>query len=103
MGKLIWHDLARLVALTSATYLVWANGWGIFYRKFMLDAIGGRLGPAGIMCVRLCSVYGIWQGQRSHSPPPSSALFMAIIVKAPVVQIVNIVCRRDMIQTTACE
>jgi hypothetical protein len=49
MGKLVWHELARLVALTSATYLIWANGWGIFYRKFMLDAIGGRLGPSGIM------------------------------------------------------
>lgn len=27
MGNLIWHDLARLVALTSATYLLWASGW----------------------------------------------------------------------------
>jgi len=73
MGKLAWHDLAHLVALTSGTYLLWSSIWGIFYRKFFWDMIGGTLGPHGLI------------------PPPSSAFFIDIIVKAPVLQILNII------------
>lgn len=49
MGKPVWNDLARLVALTAATYAVWADIWAIAFPKFMFDMIGGTLGPHGIM------------------------------------------------------
>jgi len=73
MGRLVWHDLAHLVALTSGTYLVWASIWAIFFRKFFWDMIGGKLGPHGII------------------PPASDAFFIDIIVNAPILQILNIV------------
>jgi len=62
-----------LVALASGTYLIWASIWGIFFRKFFWDMIGGTLGPHGLIS------------------PPSSAFFVNIIVKAPILQILNIV------------
>ncbi|BGP26336.1 hypothetical protein JCM10295v2_005284 [Rhodotorula toruloides] len=94
MGALMWHGWARLLALTSgacpslltrpnrsnwltfptrATDVAWAALWGLFYRKFFWDFVGGRLGPHGIV------------------PPPQAALFEKLIVKFPVLQCVNIV------------
>ncbi|BGO93498.1 hypothetical protein NBRC10512_004721 [Rhodotorula toruloides] len=73
MGALIWHDWARLLALTSGAYVAWAALWGLVYRKYFWDFVGGRLGPHGIV------------------PPPQAALFEKIIVELPVLQIVNIV------------
>ncbi|PRQ71950.1 hypothetical protein AAT19DRAFT_10065 [Rhodotorula toruloides] len=73
MGALIWHDWARLLALTSGAYVAWAALWGLFYRKYFWDFVGGRLGPHGIV------------------PPPQAALFEKIIVELPILQIVNIV------------
>ncbi|RXK39704.1 hypothetical protein M231_03059 [Tremella mesenterica] len=49
MGKLIWHEWGRLLALASGSYMVWASFWAFFYRKFFWDMIGGTLGPAGII------------------------------------------------------
>ncbi|WVQ66169.1 uncharacterized protein L199_004348 [Kwoniella botswanensis] len=49
MGKLIWHQWGRLLALTSAVYMVWASFWAYLYRKFFWDMIGGTLGPAGLI------------------------------------------------------
>ncbi|BGP33945.1 hypothetical protein JCM10296v2_005754 [Rhodotorula toruloides] len=73
MGALIWHDWARLLALTSGAYVAWAAFWGLFYRKYFWDFVGGRLGPHGIV------------------PPPQAEIFEKIIVELPVLQIVNIV------------
>ncbi|OCF62099.1 hypothetical protein L486_01765 [Kwoniella mangroviensis CBS 10435] len=49
MGKLIWHQWGRLLAITSAVYMVWASFWAYLYRKFFWDMIGGTLGPAGLI------------------------------------------------------
>ncbi|GAA6033885.1 hypothetical protein JCM8097_000386 [Rhodosporidiobolus ruineniae] len=73
MGVLVWSDWARLLALTSGLYIAWAGLWGVFYRKFFWDFIGGELGPAGIV------------------PGPNVAFFEEITVAAPVLQILNIV------------
>jgi len=67
MGKLIWHDLSRYISLTASVcrwhilvchnYLhhlfkpdaVWAGLWGIFFRKFFWDFLGGILrNPGGL-------------------------------------------------------
>ncbi|KZO92602.1 hypothetical protein CALVIDRAFT_567275 [Calocera viscosa TUFC12733] len=73
MGNLIWHDWAHFLGLTSATYALWAGFWGLFFRKFFWDMIGGTLGPQGII------------------PGPNSAFFEVIIVQIPLVQILTMV------------
>jgi len=73
MGQLIWHEWARLISLTSSIYMVWSGIWALFYRKFFWDFVDGTLGPHGII------------------PGPNAAVFEAIIVQAPIVQIVAII------------
>ncbi|GAA5903327.1 hypothetical protein JCM6882_008136 [Rhodosporidiobolus microsporus] len=72
MGVLVWSDWSRLLALTSGTYVAWAALWGIFYRKFFWDFVGGKLGPEGLV------------------PSPNVAFFVKVIVDAPVLQILNL-------------
>lgn len=73
MGVLKYHDWGSLLALASATYVIWAGIFAIFYRKFFWDMIGGTLGPNGII------------------PGPNSALFISLIVKVPLIQVLNII------------
>jgi hypothetical protein len=74
MGKLVWHEYARLIALTASIYTVWAGIFGLIYRKFFWDFVGGIVRiPGGIQ------------------PSASSAIFVRIIVKTPVVQISSII------------
>jgi len=74
MGNLIWHEYSRFVAITATIYGIWAGYWGIFYRKFFWDFIGGTLrDPGGIQ------------------PAPSAAPFITIIVKIPLLQIMAMV------------
>lgn len=70
MGNLIWHEYARFVSITATIYGIWAGFWGLFYRKFFWDFIGGTLrDPGGIQ------------------PSRNAAVFISLIVKAPVIQI----------------
>jgi hypothetical protein len=72
MGKLVWHSYARLVTITASVYAVWAGFFGLFYRKFFWDFVGGTLrDPGGLQ------------------PSPSAAPFIAVIVKIPLVQIAS--------------
>jgi len=72
MGNLIWHKYSRLVSITSSVYAIWASLWGLFYRKFFWDFIGGTLqNPGGIQ------------------PSPNVAAFIAIIVDVPAIQILT--------------
>ena len=66
MGELVWHEYARFTALTASICVsssplttiaglyihldaVWAGFWGLFYRKFFWDFIGGILrNPGGL-------------------------------------------------------
>jgi len=74
MGNLIWHKYSRLVSITSSVYAIWASFWGLFYRKFFWDFIGGTLqNPGGIQ------------------PSPKVAVFIAIIVDLPSVQILTMI------------
>jgi hypothetical protein len=73
MGNLVWHEYARYVALTATTYTIWAAFWGIYYRKFFFDFVNGIVrAPGGVQ------------------PAASDSVFISIIVKAPVVQILNL-------------
>ncbi|ORY73840.1 hypothetical protein BCR35DRAFT_333553 [Leucosporidium creatinivorum] len=72
MGVFILHQWGRLLALTSGCFVVWAGLWGLFYRKFFWDMLGGTVGPAGLV------------------PPPSAKFFIMTIVDAPIFQIINI-------------
>jgi vacuolar-type H+-ATPase subunit I/STV1 len=70
MGVFIWHQWARFVTITASVYSTWAGFWAIFYRKFFWDFVGGTIrAPGGVQA------------------PPSAAPFVAVIVKAPVIQI----------------
>ncbi|KAF5322598.1 hypothetical protein D9619_001540 [Psilocybe cf. subviscida] len=74
MGNLIWHDYARLVTITASVYAVWASLFGLIYRKFFWDFIGGTLrDPGGLQA------------------PPSAAIFVALIIKAPIIPIVSMI------------
>ncbi|KDR75160.1 hypothetical protein GALMADRAFT_249098 [Galerina marginata CBS 339.88] len=70
MGNLIWHEYARFVTITASVYAVWASFWGFFYRKFFWDFVGGTLrDPGGLQA------------------SPNAAIFVTLIVKAPIIQI----------------
>lgn len=70
MGNLIWHEYARFVSITASVYAVWASFWGFFYRKFFWDFVGGTLrDPGGLQA------------------SPNAAIFVTLIVKAPIIQI----------------
>ncbi|KAM0790256.1 hypothetical protein ACM66B_005562 [Microbotryomycetes sp. NB124-2] len=73
MGKLVWHELGRYMAITCGLYVIWAGAWGIMYRKFFFDFVGGHLGPHGLV------------------PSQRLQFFVKTIVDLPVWQIVNIV------------
>jgi len=74
MGNLVWHQYSRLIALTASAYTIWAAFFGLIYRKFFWDFVGGILrNPGGLQA------------------PPSSAVFVTVIVKAPVIQSISIV------------
>jgi len=71
MGNLIWHEYARYVSITASVYAIWSSFWGFFYRKFFWDFVGGVLrDPGGLQ------------------PAPSAAIFVTLIVKAPIIQII---------------
>jgi len=73
MGNLVWLEYSRLVSLTASLYTIWASFWGIFYRKFFWDFVGGILrAPGGLQ------------------PSPKSAIFITLIVKFPIIQILTI-------------
>jgi len=80
MGKLVWHEYARYVAMTASVYTVWACFWGLFYRKFFWDFVGGILrAPGGLQ------------------PAPSAQVFIMLIVKLPVIQIMTMIMALFMI------
>jgi len=70
MGKFVWHEYARLVTLVATVYTVWASTWAFVYRKFFWDFVNGTLrNPGGIQ------------------PAKQDAIFITLIVKAPVIPI----------------
>jgi len=70
MGNLIWHEYSRLISVSASVYAVWAGFWGLFYRKFFWDFVGGTIrDPGGIQ------------------PSPNAAIFISLIVRLPIVQI----------------
>ncbi|KAJ7130854.1 ATP adenylyltransferase-domain-containing protein [Mycena crocata] len=74
MGNLVWHEYARYVSISASAYAVWCSFFALFYRKFFWDFVGGTLrDPGGLQ------------------PSPSAAIFVTLIVKAPVIPIINAV------------
>jgi len=80
MGNLIWHEWARLVAVTASIYAVWSGMFGLLYRKYFWDFMGGIMRDPG-----------------GYQSPPSAAPMVAVIIKIPfgpifamVIGIVNI-------------
>jgi len=72
MGNLIWHEYSRFVSITANVYAVWAAFFGLFYRKFFWDFVGGTLrDPGGLQ------------------PSPNAAIFITLIVKIPIIQILS--------------
>lgn len=74
MGKLIWHEYSRLVAITASVYTFWAGFWGLIWRKFFWDFVGGTMRDPGGM-----------------QAPSRDAFFIMAIIKAPVIQLISIV------------
>jgi len=70
MGNLVWHDLGRFISVTASIYAVWSGFWGLYFRKFFWDFVGGIMrDPGGIQ------------------PAPGASVFITLIVKAPIIQI----------------
>jgi len=82
MGVFIWHQWARLVSLTAGIYAIWAGFWGILFRKFFWDFIGGHL---------VAPAVGADPFSGGMITAKSAAPFIAIIVTVPVLQILTIV------------
>lgn len=70
MGNLIWHEWARLVAITASIYAVWSGMFGLLYRKYFWDFMGGIMRDPG-----------------GYQSPPSAAPMVAVIIKIPLVPI----------------
>lgn len=71
MGNLVWHEYARLISITASAYTVWCSFFALFFRKFFWDFMGGTLrDPGGLQ------------------PAPGAAIFITLIVKAPVIPII---------------
>jgi len=74
MGKLIWHEYAKLVSTTATVYAIWSGFWGLFYRKFFWDFVRGTLrDPGGLQ------------------PAREDAIFVTLIVKYPIIQIFTMI------------
>lgn len=72
---------------------MWASLFALLYRKFFWDFIGGTLrDPGGLQCVVLKQKkkYGTILNDFSRAPP-SAAIFVALIVKAPIIPIISMV------------
>ncbi|KAH0827857.1 ATP adenylyltransferase-domain-containing protein [Lanmaoa asiatica] len=74
MGNLVWHDLSRFISVIASISAVWASFWGMFFRKFFWDFMGGILRNPG-----------------GTQPSPKVHMFIAVIIKLPIVQIVAMV------------
>jgi len=70
MGNLIWHEYARYVSITASVYAVWSGFWGLFYRKFFWDFVGGVMRDPG-----------------GYQTAPGAAVFVTLIIRMPVIQI----------------
>lgn len=88
MGIFLWHQWAQYVGIFASVYTVWAGIWGIFFRKFFWDFVNGTLMPGptnvdGRPCFddNPCGIV----------PAKSDAIFITLIVKAPIIQIIAII------------
>jgi len=85
MGKFIWHQWAQFVNIFASVYVVWSGIWGCLFPKFFWDFVRGTnftsamAEAAGRTCTddNPCGIV----------PAPGDAIFVNIIVKAPIVQI----------------
>lgn len=82
MGVFIWHQWARFVSLTAAIYGMWAGFWGILFRKFFWDFIGGKL---------VAPAPGTPPFSGGMITAPNAAPFVAVIVTVPLLQIIMII------------
>ncbi|KIJ49601.1 hypothetical protein M422DRAFT_74641 [Sphaerobolus stellatus SS14] len=74
MGILIWHDWAHFVAIAASVYTVWSSFFGLIYRKFFWDFVNGIIrNPGGVQ------------------PANQDKIFITLIVKAPIIQILAMV------------
>jgi len=87
MGEFIWHQWAQFVAIFASVVTVWASIWGLMFPKFFWDFVNGTNQPGplnvnGLPCFddNPCGIV----------PAASDALFIAIIVKLPVVQLFSL-------------
>jgi len=80
MGNLIWHEWSRFISMSASVYAVWASFWGIYFRKFFWDFVGGTLRDPGGM-----------------QPAPGAKIFTDLIVKAPIIQIMAMILGLGMI------
>jgi hypothetical protein len=82
--------LKRTIAATdSSPDAVWAGFWGLFYRKFFWDFVGGTLrDPGGLQYVSWLLVIPFSRELFTSIRRPSSkaAPFVLIIVKIPLIQ-----------------
>lgn len=89
MGKFIWHQWAQYVNIFASVYTVWSGFWGCLFPKFFWDFVRGTnftkemAAAAGRTCTDAnpCGIV----------PNPGDQIFINLIVKAPVIQILAII------------
>jgi len=89
MGKMIWHEWAQIVSIFACIYSAWAATWGVLFRKFFWDFLGGTLAtnPAATNpnTTLKCDVNVIC----GMIPSASAKPFVMLIVDLPVVQLMT--------------
>lgn len=77
--------MARSISRSSDG--IWSAFHGLFFRKFFWDFVGGTIrDPGGLQCVSSSLAYRVLSVYR---PTPGAAVFITLIVKAPIIQILT--------------
>jgi hypothetical protein len=91
MGVFLWHQWAQYVAVFAAVYTTWAGIWGIFFRKFFWDFVGGTLIPNPNIADPKTKLKCDVDLKCGMMPPKSAAPFVMLIVNIPLIQIASII------------
>lgn len=89
MGKFIWHQWAQFVNIFASVFVIWAGIWGALFPKFFWDFVRGTLLTSDI--AKSINYTCTDDTPCGIVPAPGDAIFVNVIVKAPVVQILTII------------
>ncbi|KAF9070099.1 hypothetical protein BDP27DRAFT_1420318 [Rhodocollybia butyracea] len=97
MGNLVWHELARLVSITASICEYCFSTSIVASNTVAIRCSVGRFLGALFPQVLLDFVGGIVRNPGGIQPAPGVAVFITLIVKAPIIQILVMILGLTMI------